>query len=258
MVSFEHGHDADAAGPPGFPTIVLVHSLGMTRHLWEAQLHGGVLTQDYRVVAPDLPGHGALADVPFRIDTATQRLAGLIDRYAAGRAVVVGLSLGGYVSMRLAARHPERVAGLVLASCSADPRGMSALSFRILAWLIRAVGDRWYAALNTRLFRRTMPPAIAETQIGAGFYFGALPDVADELVGRDARAWLTAYSGPVLLLNGARDPWFRRHEQAFLAACRTARCEVLPGAAHLANLDQPDAFAQTIVHFARSIGWEAR
>ena len=158
--------------------------------------------------------------------------------------------------MALAARHPEKVAGLVLASCSADPRRMPAFTFRILAWLIRALGDRWYAALNTWLFRRTMPPTVAEAQISAGFYFGALPDVVDELIGRDAAAWLTAYSGPVLLLNGARDRWFRRHEQAFLAVCRTARCEVLPHAAHLANVDEPHAFADAIIHFARSIGWE--
>ena len=168
----EHRRDADAAGPADSPAIVLVHSLGMTRRLWEAQLHGGVLTQDYRVVAPDLPGHGALADVPFCMDTAIQRLVRLIDREATGRAVVAGLSLGGYVSMALAARHPEKVAGLVLASCSADPRRMPAFTFRILAWLIRALGDRWYAALNTWLFRRTMPPTVAEAQISStlGFY----------------------------------------------------------------------------------------
>src|SRR5215472_15988579 len=222
MVSVEHGRDADTAGPSGSPAIVLVHSLGMTRRLWQAQLHGDVLPQGYRLIAPDLPGHGALANVPFRMDTAIQRLVALIDEETNGRAVLVGLSLGGYVSMGLAARHPERVAGLVLASCSADPRGMPALSLHIPAWLIRALGDRWYAALNTWLFRRTLPPEVAESQIRAGFYFGALPDVVNELVGRDARAWLAAYPGPVLLLNGARDPWFRRHERAFLAVCRTA------------------------------------
>jgi pimeloyl-ACP methyl ester carboxylesterase len=76
------------------------------------------------------------------MDTAIQRLVILIDRETTDRAVVVGLSLGGYVSMGLAFRHPERVAGLVLASCNADPREMPALSFHIPAWLIRAVGDR--------------------------------------------------------------------------------------------------------------------
>lgn len=234
---------------------MLVHSLGMTRRLWQEQLRGDGLAGQHRVIAPDLPGHGALAGVPFRIGTAVEHLAGLIDREAQGRAVVVGLSLGGYVSIALASRHPDRVAGLVLASCSVDPRGMLTLPYRLLAWLIRGAGDHWYAALNAWLFRHTMPRAVADAQIQAGFYFGALPDVIDDLVGTDARARLAGYPGPVLLLNGARDPLFRRHERAFLAACRTARCEVLPRAAHLSNLDQPDAFNRAVAAFARSIGW---
>jgi pimeloyl-ACP methyl ester carboxylesterase len=258
MRPVEQSRDADAAGPRGSPAIVLVHSLGMTRRLWEAQLNDGVLTQGYRVIAPDLPRHGTLAGLPFRMETAIQRLAALIDREGAGRAIVVGLSLGGYVSMRLASLHPHRVAGLVLASCTADPRGMPALGFRILGWAIRVGGDQWYAALNAWLFRRTLPAAVAEAQIRAGLYFAGLPEVADELLGKDARAWLASYPGPVLLVNGAHDRWFRRHEKAFLAECRAGQCEVLPRAAHLANLDQPDAFAQTIVRFARSIGWTRR
>lgn len=255
MSVVERGPDADVAGPAGAPAIVLVHSLGMTRHLWEAQVGPGVLTQDYRVIAPDLPGHGALAGTPFRMETAVQRLAGLIDRAAGGRAVVVGLSLGGYVGIALASRYPQKVAGLVAASCSADPRGILTLSYRLLAWTIRVAGDRWYAALNAWLFRRTLPAAVAETQIRAGLYFDAVPAVVDDLVGCDVTAWLAAYPGPVLLLNGARDPLFRRHERAFRAACRMARCEVLRGAGHLSNLDEPDAFARQIVAFARSIGW---
>jgi pimeloyl-ACP methyl ester carboxylesterase len=243
-------------GPAGSPAVILVHSLGMTRCLWDVQLHESALAQRYRLIAPDLPGHGALVRVPFRMDTAVRHLADVIDREAAGRALVVGLSLGGYVSMALAARYPAKVSGLVLASCSAVPRGLTTLPFRVLGWLIRALGDRWYAALNTLLFRRTLPPRTAEAQVRAGFYFGALPDVADELVGEDARRWLTAYPGPVLLLNGARDPLFRRHERAFLAACAAARCEVLPRAAHLCNLDEPDAFARAVLEFAHAIGWD--
>lgn len=227
----------------------------MTRRLWQAQLREGPLPTGHRAIAPDLPGHGSLVGVPFWIETAVRQLASLIDREAGGRALVVGLSLGGYVSMRLAASHPDKVAGLVLASCSADPRGISTLPYRVLAWLIRVAGDRWYAALNAWLFRRTLPQAAAETQIRSGLYFATIPDVVDELVGRDVTAWLKGYPGPVLLLNGGRDPLFRRHERALLAACRSGRCEILPRASHLCNLDEPEGFALAILAFARSIGW---
>ena len=72
----------------------------------------------------DLPAHGSRASETFTLDSAVESLATTIrDEAADGRAVVVGLSLGGYVGMALAAREPDLVRGLVLSGATAEPVG---------------------------------------------------------------------------------------------------------------------------------------
>ncbi len=244
---------ADVAGPAHARPMVLLHSVQLTRKMWLPQVDA--LRGEYRVIAPDLPGHGALAGIPFRLDTAVEGVADLIDREARGAALVVGLSLGGYVSMALAADHPHKAAGLVLAGCSADARGIWMLPYRLMVLLSPRIRDRWMAALNAWLYRRRFPLSIAEAQIRAGFYFKAFPQVIRELVGRDFRATLRRYPGPVLFLNGERDRIFRGGERAFVAAAANARLLLLEHAGHLTNLEQPEAFTRTVRGFARSIDW---
>jgi pimeloyl-ACP methyl ester carboxylesterase len=95
------------------PTIVFLHGTRLTGASWAAQAED--LADEFHVLAPDLPGHGSAADVPFTIDAAAARVADLIATDAhEGRAVVVGLSLGGYVAMAVAAGWPERVRGLAI------------------------------------------------------------------------------------------------------------------------------------------------
>ena len=244
---------ADVVGPPHAHPIVFLHSMQLTRKMWLPQMD--TLSDEYRVIAPDLPGHGALAGIPFRLETTAERVADLIDLEARGRALVVGLSLGGYVSMELAWRYPDKVAGLILAGCSSDARGILTLPYRLTAFLSPLVDDRWMAALNAWLYRRTLPPSIAEAQIQAGFYFKAFPQVIHELVGQDFRTRLQGFRGPVLFLNGERDRIFRKSERDFVAAAPNTRVELLERAGHLSNLEQPEAFTRIVRGFARSIGW---
>ena len=110
-----------AVGPPDAPAIVLVHGTRMSRGMWHPQL--AALQGGFRVIALDLPGHGALRDRRFDWDEAVDEIARVIDEAAGGRAVVCGLSLGGYLAIDLAARYPERVAGLVISGASAEPSG---------------------------------------------------------------------------------------------------------------------------------------
>jgi pimeloyl-ACP methyl ester carboxylesterase len=100
----------DAAGSVNAPGLVLVHGSVVTRKMWLPQLRG--LADAYRVIAPDLPGHGALAQVPFTFAAAVQSLADLIDQEAQGRALVAGISMGGYIAIELAERHPTVWRGL--------------------------------------------------------------------------------------------------------------------------------------------------
>ena len=126
------------AGPPDGPPIVLVHGTGLSKAAWAPQL-AGRLADSYRVIALDLPGHGASARLPFTLDGAATEVGRVIDSTAGGRAVVIGLSLGGYVAMELAASRPEAVRGLVLVGASQEPVGLRAVPYLALTETSRVV-----------------------------------------------------------------------------------------------------------------------
>src|SRR6266849_10958032 len=90
----------DAAGPTGANAILFAHGTRMTRKMWLPQMEA--LADEYRVVAVDLPGHGAMAGTPFQMDAAVRGIADAVDAATNGRALLVGSSLGGYVSLEFA------------------------------------------------------------------------------------------------------------------------------------------------------------
>ena len=165
----------DAAGPVEAPAIVLVHGSVVTRKMWLPQLRG--LAGDYRVIAPDLPGHGALAEAPFSFAAAVQRLADLIRQEAQGRALVAGLSLGGYIAIELAHRYPDQVAGLVLSGCSLNFDGVLGLYLKVASGLMRRGWLKQSRAQAEQKTRQMFPAAladVADAQMQAGVYPEAL------------------------------------------------------------------------------------
>ena len=120
----------------------------------------------------DLPGHGALADRPFSMAAASEELARVIESAAGGSAIVVGLSLGGYVGMDLAATRPDLVRGLVLSGATQEPVGLRSSPYLALAWVMDRLDGRALGGLNAWFFRTRYPPAIADPIVAGGF-FGA-------------------------------------------------------------------------------------
>lgn len=241
----------DAAGPSGGRTIVLAHGSVVTRKMWLPQLRG--LSDTFRVIAPDLPGHGALAGVSFSFEATARELAAVIEREAGGKAVVVGLSLGGYAAIELAARQPDLVSGLVLSGCSRNFRGALGVYLKTVSALMRRGWLAQSRAAAEKKTRALFPPNlsdVAEAQIAAGVYPESLGAAFGEMAGRDFSGLLARYTDPVLILNGEKDSFSRKGEQAFAAACRDARIVVLPGAGHACSLHQPAAFNAAVREFA--------
>ena len=145
----------DDAGPVDGPLIVLIHGTRLTRVSWRGIVSR--LEDRHRCVSVDLPGHGDLADRPFSLDAAAAIVEAAIDDAGAGPAILVGLSLGGYVAMTVAARSPDRVRGLVLAGSSAEPSGVTGRAFRLFAWALIAAPERLLDGLNSWMFRRRYP-----------------------------------------------------------------------------------------------------
>lgn len=241
-----------AAGPTQAPAIVFIHGTRLTKTSWIAQLES--LRTEFRVIAVDLPGHGERADETFTLDDAVDVVAATIrDEAADGRAVVVGLSLGGYVAMALAARRPELVRGLVLAGATAEPVGLRSIPYRLLAVILERLDGPRLVRLNTWFFRTRYPASIAEPIVAGGFWSSGGAEALRSLFGERFLPRLAAYPGRTLILNGEFDLLFRLSAPTFAAAAQDARRAMLSGALHLSNLDRPAAFSAAVRRFVGSL-----
>lgn len=248
----------DAAGPPGAHTIVFVHASGWTRAMWLPQMQS--LADSYRVVAIDLPGHGVLARQHFSLDAAVERISYVIRRESGGPALLVGLSLGGFVAMIFAHQHPTALAGLALAGCSVSFTGRIGLLTRLSVLVFRLVGHR---PLLDRMERKQRlevqlkyPAALAEAQIHAGFYPRSWGRALGQAARVNYRGLLHDFPRPILILNGEHDEYNRSTETAHAAAMRNARIRVIEGAGHICNLDAPQRFTDAVRDFAADLAWD--
>lgn len=237
-----------ALGPADAPGIVFLHGTRLTRSQWWPQLRR--LATRYRCVALDLPGHGVLADEPFTLDGAVEVVRRAIEaEIPAGRAVLVGLSLGGYVAIDTAEAHPDLVAGLVLAGCSAEAFGPMALPYRFFrALLVR--GPAWAQDVaNKAFFRLRYRRRVSEPIIEGGFWAAGGAAAITTIIGRRYLDRLGRLWTPVLVVNGAFDPVFGPQGEYWAASCRRGRHVVVQRAMHLSNLDRPAAFTRLVATF---------
>ncbi|MVU82638.1 alpha/beta fold hydrolase [Nocardia sp. ET3-3] len=228
--------------------IVLVHGIRLSHTCWAEVIDR--LAPRRPVLAIDLPGHGRRRGERFTLPGAIEAVAESIDRQG-GNALVVGHSLGGFVSIATAAAHPGRVSGLVVAGSTLVPGRTLSMPFRLMHRALSSRPDGG-KALSERVFDRAVPSRVAADIARGGIATEAIPDVLAALTGFDPLAALAAYPGPVRLVNGGHDH-FRLGEQAFLRAAADARLLVVPRAGHYLPLTHADAFAGLVADFAASI-----
>lgn len=223
--------------------VVLVHGLRTSRTMWRAQVEA---LQAYGVeaLAVDLPGHGERRGERFTLDGAVQAVADGVDA-AGGRALVVGLSLGGYVGITHAARRPDQVAGLVAAACSTRPLVALVDGWALLARGIARLPDAG-AGLNQGMVDRVLSPSAAADVAAGGFALDVMDDVLRAVRAATPVEDLARVEAPVWLVNGRYDH-FRGEERRFLRACRDGRLVVVPGATHLVSLTAPVGFTRAVL-----------
>ena len=231
------------------PTIVFVHGTALTGAAWTPQV--AALGDAFHCLTLDLPGHGTAAGAPFSIELAADRVTALIEREAHdGRAILVGLSLGGYVAMTVAARSPERVVALVIAGSSADPVGLQSLGFRALAVVLDVVPRPIVEGVYRAFFRLRFPPAVCDPIFARGFWFDGGVVALRALAGRRFSPAFAASPGPSLVVNGEFDLFFRPTEASFAHVAADPRRVLIRRAAHLSNLEQPTRFNAAVRRFA--------
>ncbi len=228
----------------GAPPVVLVHGMRASGTMWRAQVDG-LQRAGYEALAIDLPGHGTRLGEPFTLDGAVDAVRDGVD-VVGGRALVVGLSLGGYTAIAHAARHPEQVAGLVAAACCSVPRPAVVRAWGLAADAFFArLPDRG-AAINQALVDRTLPPTSAADVGAGGFALDVVGDVMRAMREATPVADLARVQAPVWLVNGRYDH-FRGDERRFLAACRDGHLVIVPGATHLVSLVRPVRFTRVLL-----------
>src|SRR5665647_540903 len=223
--------------------VVLLHGARVSRTMWRPQV-AAMARAGRPARAIDLPGHGGRVAERFTVPASIDAISEAVDALG-GRAVVVGLSLGGYLGIVHAARRPEQVAGLVAAGCSSIPN-QSATA----AWLLAARGfahlpDRG-AWLNQRLVRTALPPEGAQDVAAGGFALEVMVDLLSAMRRVDIVGDLRRITCPVWLVNGQWDH-FRLQERLFLAAARDGHLVTVRGATHLVNLVRPVDFNRVLL-----------
>jgi 3-oxoadipate enol-lactonase/4-carboxymuconolactone decarboxylase len=245
----------EVSGPADGPVVVLAGSLGSDLRMWDPQVEP-LAAAGFRVVRYDQRGHGRSPAPagPYTLAELGADLLALLDRLAMARVSLVGLSLGGMTGMWLAERHPERLDRLVLCCTSAELGPASMWTER--AATVRASGmdpladagvGRWVTpradpALTARL--REM----FTSQDPEGYASCCTAIQTMSIV--DSLDTITA---PTLVIAGAEDQATPpAHARRIAAAIPGARLEIVEGAAHLGNVERPDAFTSLILGHLRS------
>jgi pimeloyl-ACP methyl ester carboxylesterase len=252
--------DKPAGGTSSNPVLILVHGATLNGRMWDpVRRH---LRPAYRVLTPDLPGHGCRLGERYTLDGAVAAVAAAAQSVAPAPVILVGDSLGAYSSMAAAAAlPPQQLKGLVLAGATFNFAGKSVASYVFKGWLFATL-----AALmgEQRLIEKLMPKAFgprgvnlspddARAIIEARMSVVVFGQAVQALRGVDHRAKLAAIEQPVLILNGDLDKVNVNEEAGFLAVAKHASSERFAGCEHGISLWKPEEFARCVNQFAAKL-----
>lgn len=222
------------------PAVVLAHGLGLSADFWWR--NGPPLAAaGFRVLAPDLPGFGKTEGPPhLPVPDQAAALAAWADAIGLGRAAYVGHSVSCQAALELAATEPARVAALVLAAPTGDPRPL-----RMLRQAAGFVADPVFEPLG-------LIPTVGEHYLraGVGRWFRTWAAAASH----DALATAKRVTAPGIVVLGRHDTVVRLgFAEELAAALPGGRCVVVEHGAHAVVFDAPEAFNAEVVGFLREV-----
>jgi 3-oxoadipate enol-lactonase len=232
-------------------TLLLIHAFPVDARMWDQQVAD--LSEEHQVLTPSLPGFGGsppAGDV-LTMDAAADAVAGELDRAGAQRAVVAGLSMGGYVAFSLWRRHRDRVAGLLLANTKAEPDDDAGKERRRgVAQKARQEGSAGIADTPPPLLSEAADPALWDRvkemirqQRGESIAAGSLGMAARP----DSRPILGEIDVPTTVLTSSGDTLIPPEVSAPMAeAIPNAELVTLQNAGHLSNLEDPIGFTDAL------------
>jgi 3-oxoadipate enol-lactonase len=251
------GASSEARAAGAWP-VVLLHGFPFNRSLWRGQVES--LSASRRVVAPDLRGHGetSLTEGPATMEEMAEDVAALLDELKVERAVVGGLSMGGYVALAFLRAHPSRVGALVLADTRAQAdtddarRTREETAQRALSAGMEPIADAMLPKLLAPATREQRPDLAARVR---EMILGTRPEgAAAALRGmalrRDQTDLLETINVPTLILVGSEDAITPPSDsEAMRAKIAGARLLKIEGAGHVSNVERPGEFDRALAEF---------
>ena len=249
---------------PG-PVVVLLHGFPFDRSMWTAQTEG--IGDVYRVIAPDLRGHGETAapDGIYTMDAMADDVIELLDALQLHEPVVLGgLSMGGYVALSAVTRYPARFRGLMLfdTRATADSpeaaKGREELAKRVeesgsVTAVVEGLVPKLFSAITRQKHADRMMPIVKtmESTVPRAVA-GALRGMA---VRPDRTSALAGISIPTLVIVGEDDVVTPPSDARQLASgIPNAALRVIPDAGHLAPVESPEACNRAILAFLNELG----
>jgi len=241
--------------------VVFLHAFPLNRTMWEPQI--SALVAESRCISIDMRGFGeSTAAPPYSMDRYADDVAAVLDALQIQRAVIVGLSMGGYVAFAMWRRHRERIRGLVLADTRAgadtietvgrrrelieiaETQGSTAVANRQIAGLVgKTTRDKRPDIYDAA--HRMMAEASVDGIVGALEAMIARPDSSETCATIDV---------PTLVSVGDEDvPTPAKESRTLSSLIAGSRLEILTQAGHLSNIERPAAFNTVVSEFLASL-----
>ncbi len=253
-----------APGQIDLRAYVLLHAFPIGANLWEPQMRS--IPDGWRLITPDLRGFGGSTELDstsaLSIADFADDIVDLLEELAVKRAVIGGCSMGGYAALALYQSRPDLFAGLVLANTRAgadspearanrrnmlalvDREGPSGVAREMMPKLIGSTTKATNPSIEAnvrRLIKQQSPVAIR----------GAIHRMMHR---PDSTPLLAQVSVPSLVITGAEDEMIPVDESRNMAgAINGAKLAIIPGAGHLSNMEQPDAFNDALRAFLTTL-----
>lgn len=241
------------------PVVLLMHGFPLNRQMWRAQIQP--LSQaGYRVIAPDLPGFGS-SEAPadgYSMDSFADTIVGLLDALDIRRAVIGGMSMGGYILCDLLERYPNRVSAacFIATKSAADDEEGRARRTSLAAQAERLGANPIIKIFAELLFApetsQTQPALIAQVtawmrSTAPGALAGGLIAMRDR---KDYTELLPSFPQPSLVLFGSEDrAGSPAAVEVFQAGLPNCESQVIADGGHMVNMEQPDLFNARLLDF---------
>ena len=244
------------------PVVVLLHGFPLDRSMWRGQVES--LSSKFRVVAPDLRGHGGtdVTSGPATMEEMAEDVAALLDELNVPRAVVCGLSMGGYVALAFYRMHPERVRAFVLADTRPQGdteearRAREETAHRALTEGMEPIADAMLPKLLSARTRESAPEVVArvrEMMLGMKPE-GAAAALRGMAVRRDQTDLLPKIDVPTLVVVGSEDAVTPPSDaEAMRDQIEGSRLVRIEGAGHVSNVERPEEFDRALAEFLEAL-----